>query len=333
VVTGAADHPAGLAWQRISPGPPHPTAVDEIQHRRRSQVYRLRWSGGGAVIAKRCRAHMAAVERAAYAVLAQGGVPVPACHGCLRDPSSEPADPFAWLFVEDLGERRLDPGDPAQRAALADWLGRLQGALLPGRAGPGGLPVRDPVYYRCYLDRALDELPALARARTLPGPVLALVGEVGSTLRAVERRWDAVTAAFASVPMTLVHGDCLPKNIHVWSGGTGVVPIDWGNAGWGLPGLDLGLSALVLADPVVGDADHDAYAEAIRPGWPGGDPDAVRRLAGLGRLLWSVKVIAMSLPGFRHDRLDKLAHNLELYASVLRGSLPAPAAPLAAGGR
>jgi aminoglycoside phosphotransferase (APT) family kinase protein len=334
MATSAADHPAGRAWLRVWPGHSRPSSVEELQHRRRSQVYRLRWPDGGTAIAKRCRAHMAAVERAAYAVLPGGGVPVPAYYGYLDDPSAGRADPFAWLFVGDLGGQRFSPGDAAQRAALANWLGRLQAALR--RTGPAGqdrLPVRDAGYYRGYLDRARGELPTLAGTRPLPAPVLAMIGEVESMLRRVEQRWDAVAAPFASAPMTLVHGDCLPKNIQVWGAGAGVVPIDWGNAGWGLPALDLGLSALVLGDPVIGAADHDGYAEAIRPGWPACDPGAVRRLAELGRLLWSVKVIAMSVPGFRYDRIDKLAENLSRYAAVLRASLGGRAAAPAGAGR
>jgi hypothetical protein len=322
----ADGHPAFRAWREITPHSAPPWLVEDLKRRRRSQVYRLRWSGGGgSMIAKRCRKHMTAVERAAYsAVLPTARVRVPAYYGSLDDATANPDDPFAWLFIEDMGDRRFSPGDAGQRSMLARWLGSLQATLLRSEASrTEELPVRDAAYYQRYLHRALDELPILAAERSFSGSLLALVAAVVSALRSVQGQWDNVTASFDDVPMTLVHGDCLPKNIHVAHdpGGFEVVPIDWGNAGWGLPGSDLGQSTLLLAKIAIGDASYGEYAAALRPAWPACSTALVQQLANLGRLLWSIKVIAMSVPGFHYDSPAKVEQNLSIYASVLLTSL------------
>ena len=323
-------HPAARAYRRATSDRQPVAQVEEIQVRRRSQVFRIRWAGGGSVIAKRCRHHMAAVEQAAYGVAlprAREHVRVPALLGWLRDPSADPADPFTWLFIEDMGSRRYSPMDAAQRRDLARWLGSVNAAVRPGfGVAIAALPVRGAGYYRQYLQRAAEGIPALPARRRLPAAMVALTGRVGSALGVLQRQWPGIVAVFDSVPLVLVHGDCLPKNIHL-AGAAGeptgpqVVPIDWGNAGWGLPASDLGQSAVVLGDPVIGEACYEAYVQAALAGCPAGSADQVRRLAVLGRLLWSVKVLAMSVPGFRHDRLDKVECELSAYTSVLIASL------------
>ena len=327
--TRSGEHPAVRAYHLATSDTRRVAQVDRIQRRRRSEVYRIRWTGGDSVIAKRCRSHMSVVEQAVYAHAlprARDRVRVPAYFGSVHDPYTDPEDPFMWLFIEDLGPRRYAPQDATERDGLARWLGELHAVLLEaGGASVPELPVRDAGYYRRYLDRAIEEVPRLVAGRRAPVGLAGLAGTVESTLHAVRDGWPAVVAAFDHAPPVLVHGDCLPKNIHVVAppGAAGiadVVPIDWGNAGWGLPASDLGQSALLLGDPPVGEASYKTYAHALRPAWPGCGGAVVRHLADLGRLLWSVKVIAMSMPGFAYDRLDKVEQHLSTYASVLRAS-------------
>lgn len=326
----AGAHPAVRAYRQATSARRPVARVEEVQIRRRSQVYRIRWSGGGTMIAKRCRQYLAVVEQAAYGAAlprARAHVRVPALLGSLPDPSADPVDPFTWLFIEDMGVRRYSPRDPVQRRYLARWLGIVNAAVRPGAgiAAPA-LPVRGADYYQQYLQRAAEGIPGLPGQRPLPAAMAELAGTLGSVLRVVCRRWPEIATTFDATPLALVHGDCLPKNIHVTGapGGSAapqVVPIDWGNAGWGLPASDLGQSALLLGDPVIGEACYEEYARAAGTGWPAGSIELVRRLAVLGRLLWSVKVLAMSLPGFRHDRLDKVGWELSAYGSALTVSL------------
>lgn len=326
-VLDADGHPACQAWREVTPHSPPPFCVEDVQRRKRSQVYRLQWrDGNGSVIAKRCRKYMTVVERATYgSLLPTARVRAPAYYGYLDDASSDPDDPFAWLFIEDMGHRRFSPGDAGQRVRLARWLGCLQATFLRPEAHQWhSLPVRDAVYYQRYLHQAIRELPALAAERSFSGSLLALIRTVVAELAAMQRRWDTVTASFADVPMTLVHGDCLPKNIHVAhdpGGGYEVVPIDWGNAGWGLPGSDLGHSTLLLRDDIIGEASYDEYAAALRPAWPDCSTAVVQQLANLGRLLWSIKVIAMSAKAFQYDNPVKVERVLSTYASLLFTSL------------
>src|SRR5438105_15645126 len=76
--------------------------------------------GGSTVIAKRCRAAWASVERRVYAeVLPHLPVTSPRYYR-----SVEGAHRRSWLFLADLGDERCVTSDEDQCALAGRWLGR-----------------------------------------------------------------------------------------------------------------------------------------------------------------------------------------------------------------
>jgi len=102
------------------------------------------------------------------------------------------------------------------------------------------------------------------------------------------------------VPTTFAHGDCLAKNVHVRTtpSGPAIAAFDWGGAGWSPAGTDLGQLALPRRGPPDTYPDLDAYGNIVRTVWPELDTDTITRLAHLGQLFWSLKVIGRGLQEF-----------------------------------
>lgn len=140
--TNLSDHPAALAWNQLGGGALASVEMWRRQSRTSPSVYRLVFAGGGrpALFAKRFPAADPAIERTVYQeILPRLPVTVPRYHGsCSADDGS------TWMFLEDVGDRRLFQDDPGHHALAARWLGTLHGsgaaelaaARLPD-AGPG----------------------------------------------------------------------------------------------------------------------------------------------------------------------------------------------------
>jgi len=155
-------------------------------------------------------------EVGVLALLARTVVPVPEV--IAADPAGSRCDVPAILLTRLPGH----PPRPADAAArgfcrqLAETLALIHGA---GGAGDGSRPLLAP--YRLYYDRA-----RAAPARWMLG----------------SPAWAAAIAAVRQAPpptaMTLIHRDYHPQNT-LWSRGrlTGVV--DWTQASWGPPQLDV----------------------------------------------------------------------------------------------
>src|SRR4030095_8907099 len=111
----------------------------------KSAVYRL--SGVGpdrsAIIAKRCPAATATVERAIYdEFLANLPLPALRCYGL----GAEPTGDFGWLFLEDAGKHAYSPDNGEHRTLAGRWLGTVHRARLSAELR-ARLPDRGPGHY------------------------------------------------------------------------------------------------------------------------------------------------------------------------------------------
>src|SRR5207249_2967323 len=100
--TTVEDHPAARAWQEPQPGRGEPASVETLKEAKKSAVYRLNgvWPGGAAIIAKRCVARTAAIERAIYEdILPHLPITALRYYGWTQHDGE-----FCWLFLEDAGE-------------------------------------------------------------------------------------------------------------------------------------------------------------------------------------------------------------------------------------
>lgn len=321
--TPATDHPAALAWKEL--GGPAPARIELLRKASRTKpaIHRLIFADERrpAVFAKRSRTSDLAIERRVYEqVLPRLPVTAPRCHGSLED-----GDGTVWLFVEDVGEARPTPDDPAHRVLAARWLALLHrwGA---GEAAAASLPDAGPGRYLEHLRTARDVIrrqfgsPALAATdRTV---LTGLLGE----LDALESRWPDLEHACTGLPVTLVHGDFRAKNVRlrVANGETVLYTMDWEMAGWGIPAADLGcgpMSGLTLP------MDFQVYRDAVRERWPELDLAAIHRLSCFGRIFqalagarWASASLVLRSPRSLIKPVGAMRHYRDQLATAIAAS-------------
>src|SRR5262249_55908333 len=145
-----------------------------------------------------------------------------------------------WLFVEDVGDRRLSDSSAEAQVLAARWLARLH-ASAGDLAAARRLPDIGTARYLAALRGARaggrghpgDRAPTAAQ-RAIPAALL-------DELDRLESRWPEVELACEGLPRTMVHGDFRPKNVRVRGrdANATLFALDWEMAGWGVPAADL----------------------------------------------------------------------------------------------
>lgn len=205
-----------------------------------------------------------------------------------------------WLFVEDVGDYRLDWCDTAVWREAFRWMARMHADTYgrePQLRALGCLAEHDGDFW--------DRLAGSAREQLH----LRAPSELGRFDRAMAAYGPAVVDSEAE-PRTLVHGDLSCKNILVQrhDDRTRFRPVDWEWAAVGLPAWDVAkllsgwgtqrrqLLASYLAE--LGrhvEVDHRAFARTVA-------------LCSAGQLLWYLQwwVAGCEEPGYLYTLLDKL---------------------------
>ncbi len=333
------DHPAVKAWRELRPQCVEPDRIEIIKQKTRSSVYRLSGAGPGnsAVIAKRSWKFIATVERTIYEeVLPHLSLTTPHYYGFVEEEETSVDRQFCWLFLEDIGRQRFSPFVPEHRAQIAQWLGALHsGAANVGARVKARLPDRGPAHYVRYLRSIGEAHPKISGNPALKADDLMVLKNIVSMCEFLESHWSQIEIFCNRMPRTVIHGDCLAKNVHVRTikAGLTVVPFDWTYAGWGLPAADLGLSALSFHGLTPDDPDFATYLFVVRDQWSRLDVQTIRRLANLGKIFWCLTVIGMELPtlefawadvekaGLYSHYLEKEMINLRIYETVLADSI------------
>src|SRR6185369_6945112 len=108
------EHRAVQAWSQLQPERVEPERIEILKLRTKSAVYRLAGAGpdSSAVIAKKCCAPTAAVERKIYQELLPR-LPLPAVH-CLGF-VNEPEGDYSWLFLQEAEGREYSLFSQADR--------------------------------------------------------------------------------------------------------------------------------------------------------------------------------------------------------------------------
>jgi hypothetical protein len=269
---------ATALWLEVVPAGSRPKSVETLKPaHRKSAVLRLVGAGpsGRSIVAKRAARGSIEVEALVYRqVLPQLSVTAPRLHGQIADGAA------SWLFVEDAGDVRFDPGLASHRELAGRWMARAHGEAR-SLTKVAGLPSRGPDHYR-ELQRSVDAL----LGETLANPALsskeaAIVEGLSECVAAIGSSWDTPAMYFEGCPETLVFGGFGPKNARVVDSGDGPVlmPFDFESAGQGCPAIDLVY------------VDGDAYVREARAWWPGLDIGGFERLRGIGRRLGGLKAI------------------------------------------
>src|ERR1043166_8908682 len=155
------EHRSVKAWRQFQPECSAPEQIEILKVKSKSAVYRLNGLGPNrsAVIAKRCPAATAALEKAIYdEFLANLPLPALRCYGSIL----EPADGLAWLFLEDAGRHAYSPEDGEHRALAGRWLGTIHRAALSAQF-QARLPDRGPSHYLQLLRSARGSVQSNCR--------------------------------------------------------------------------------------------------------------------------------------------------------------------------
>jgi hypothetical protein len=306
ITTGLSSHPAVEAWLKLGPRQPTPTAVTPLKPQlaagHKSGIYRLHGvtAGRASLIAKRSRSAAAAVERIIYqGLLPRLPLPTLQLHGTVAEPGGD----FDWLFLEDAGDESYRKEDYGR---VVEWLGRLQTAATP-LAGTVPLPEHGPGRYLAHLQAARREILANHGMAHLTERDREMLGQLVSMLETLDRRWADVERACRAMPVTLVHGDFVRKNLRTRPDDTcgefQFFALDWETAGWGIPAADLAGLATYLApqDPAEAGADDDVvdrYVATVAPCWrcTRRHVETWANLGALFRLLASIEWACYSLP-------------------------------------
>jgi hypothetical protein len=317
-------HPALQAWLDLQgrDGAPEDVAIGTVRCKPKSTVYRLEGVGlgGSDVIAKRCRRATAWIEHTVYVdVLPHLSLTALHCYGLVEEGDGQ----FCWLFLEDAGEERYSPECADQRALAGRWLGVLHTSAAHVGA-VARLPDRGPGRYLEHLRSARDTVRGNVTNPALATEDRELLERVVSCCNFLEARWDQVQRACEDMPRTLVHGDCVAKNVRVRRGpaGLALLPLDWEMAGWGVPAPD-------LVQPTAGrhvpslNADLDAYWSVVRESWPHLGVQDLRRWGDWGRLFRLLAKTDWVSGRLAYPWVSKPVAELRLYQEQMAGALQA----------
>jgi len=312
-------HPAARAWRQLHPDRAEPRRIEIIKLKRKTAVYRLSGVGenGRTLVAKRCRAAVAGVERLVYEkLLPAAGVPTLQCFGLVPEPAGE----FCWLFLEGAGAEVYSPASAEHRALAARFLAVLH-CMNYNEALQAALPDRSPNHYL-----RLIGFSRTAMLAHLDNPFLAaddreLLRIFVARCELMLARWQELQRFLEDWPRALVHGDFVIKNVRIRSGARGLelLVFDWEMAGWGVPAVDLTQFLGKTASP-----DLEVYGAALRKCHPQVAPEDLARLAAYGSLLRLVDKIyweAMGMEEPTYEFMAKPIATLVSYAPRLEAAL------------
>jgi Ser/Thr protein kinase RdoA (MazF antagonist) len=286
-------HPAVMAWTRATGGP-EPVEIRLLRDRWRDggrwvikdspAVYWLRWAARdrGAVIAKLNKCSRADVEHAVYRdVLPRLPVTGLSCLGRVEENAE-----LSWLFLEYADGARYSAQLARDQQVAGSWLGVLH-ASAAALSETVSLPERGITQSIDRARSARSTFRAHLGHSTTSANGRAVLEAAVSELSMLDESWDELEAGCEKQPRTLVHGDFQPRNLRLRSGpgGPQLMAFDWEEAGWGFPAIDLAGSSDASVRYLWANPCLDSYRRAAAHHGMARDPDALRRLGEIGRVL------------------------------------------------
>jgi hypothetical protein len=279
VTEGVREHRAVRAWRQFQSETGEPRSLEVLQRKNNSTVYRLNGvRHGEAVIAKRCRAATASVERMIYQdLLPLTGMPAVRCYGVLPEPEGE----LWWVFLDDATGAEYVPQIPEHRALAGRWLAETQLAIALADV-PSSFPGRELDHYLRVLHACRAMVLGHLGDAALSTGAAAVLRNLAAHFDLLESRWGEVERICSVMPRTLVHDDFVIKNLRIRATGTGpaLMVFDWEFAGWGVPAVDLAQSIDRVASPDLG-----AYWSIFRRKYSHLDMRDIRAVAVCGNIL------------------------------------------------
>lgn len=159
-------------------------------------------------------------------VLVNGKFDTPALYAAVDDDATN----RHWLFLEDVGDWRLEYCETGVWEVAFRWLGRMHAGFY-GRVGElkgtAHLPEHDAAFFRALAEFARQTLVQRGSSSAL-----------ARFERLMREGLEGAIAELECGPRTLVHGDFSCHNIMVQHGGR-IRPIDWEWAAIGAPAWDV----------------------------------------------------------------------------------------------
>jgi hypothetical protein len=293
-------HPAAQAWIGLGPTRAEPGEIHVLKERRKgkaakSAVFRLTGVGPGAsaIVAKRCKASTALVERIIYEeVLPRLPVPRLRFYGYVEEPEGD----TCWLFLEDATGEAYSPHVAEHRLATGRWLGRVHTSAPPVDAATT-LPDRGPNHYLTHMRSAWGAIHDSFANPALSSDEKDVLIDVISLFEHLDLHWQHLDSLCSNLPSTLVHGDFRAKNIRLRrdSGKIGVLAFDWEEAGWGFPLVDLGQSPSGSTGFSPGP-DLEAYWLVVGGKWRDIGREGCEQLAHIGTVFRLLAAISWAAP-------------------------------------
>lgn len=208
-----------------------------------------------------------------------GALPVPSirCHAYV--PSCDPA--LAWLVTDHADGVPFDQGSREHADRLARWIGRVHVGAASVSC-PADFPDHGSDYWREVVLEAVRVLHGGAENTEVTEEEREGLQALADVFSKVLARWEVMVGWMGFLPDTLTHGDLVPQNIRMGGVAPDLVPwvLDWGEAGWGSPVIDLLW------------VDLRAYLRSIDPEWTAPTLSTARILRALGAVLWTAFVLA-----------------------------------------
>jgi aminoglycoside phosphotransferase (APT) family kinase protein len=215
----------------------------------------------------------------------------------------------SWIFMEDLGD-----GDDASIAGeRAIGYGRALARLHAIGAMNGDaklLPTRTPSF---HVDRAAEVADTLHRLRYQANAPSLAIDQAVESLNGVIQGWPSIASTLDRHDTTLTHGDLANKHVR-WSARGSILFIDWAEAAWDSPAVDLfGLANIERSAA-------RAYVEDLAQVHPSIRWD-IARLIHVGRILRAVQGLAWASTRYESGSADRATSQMLFYGVDIRAAL------------
>lgn len=265
--------------------------------------------GGSDIVAKWCPRADGKLEAFIYSeVLDRLSMESIRCYGFIGEGCGE----YGWLFLEDAGTTQVAAKGESFPRAFAHWLALLHGSAssLPIR---GRLPERGPEWYLEILRTARLGLCQNLPERNCGDLDRSATETMMVCFEILEQNWHLVEECCEGLPWTLVHCDLQPKNILVRHTASGIafLPLDWEDAGWGVPAADLA------------GIDAERYWSTARRTWGSVELRRVEEQMCCGALFQILSAVGWEVVRLASGSEEKAMRRLRIYAPQLTASTEA----------
>lgn len=211
-----------------------PQEIEKLRGHRIYATYRIVGPNGLQVIAKRRKKKSLLKEMYIY----ENILPALQVHSAdFYGYEEEQTGEYAWIFLEDVGQMRFAADNEQHISSMITWLAQLHTASngLPDIAN---LPDAGPDYFLEHLRLSRENLKTISGELTNSTSDIEVLKSLIEKMDHLETHWPEIERICEQAPLTLVHGDFAPHNLHIRDNGD-IVPIDWECGSRGSPPVDL----------------------------------------------------------------------------------------------